>query len=93
MTGTQGAAHEGDAEPNPIDAPGTAEADWRSWRLLDELPILDIGGWSSVVVVAAHPDDEVLGPAACWPCWLPPGPGCGWWPSPMGKPRTPGWTG
>jgi LmbE family N-acetylglucosaminyl deacetylase len=48
-------------EPGPIDAPGTAEADWRSWRLLHELPVLDIGGWSSVVVVAAHPDDEVLG--------------------------------
>ncbi|MGP0025114.1 MAG: PIG-L deacetylase family protein [Streptosporangiaceae bacterium] len=61
MTAAQGAAHEGDGEPNPIDAPGTAEADWRSWRLLNELPILDIGGWPSVVVVAAHPDDEVLG--------------------------------
>jgi LmbE family N-acetylglucosaminyl deacetylase len=60
VTATQDAA-KGDAEPNPIDAPGTAEADWRSWRLLDELPILDTGGWSSVVVVAAHPDDEVLG--------------------------------
>ncbi len=61
MTATQDAAAEGDAEPNAIDAPGTAEEEWRSWRLLDELPVLDIGGWSSVVVVAAHPDDEVLG--------------------------------
>ena len=48
-------------EPHPIDAPGTAEAEWRSWRLLHELPVLDVGDWPSVVVVAAHPDDEVLG--------------------------------
>jgi LmbE family N-acetylglucosaminyl deacetylase len=56
-----GADHGGDAEPNAIDAPGTAEEEWRSWRLLNELPVLDTSGWSSVVVVAAHPDDEVLG--------------------------------
>ena len=48
-------------EPHPIDAPGTAESEWRSWRLLHELPVLDVSGWPSVVVVAAHPDDEVLG--------------------------------
>jgi LmbE family N-acetylglucosaminyl deacetylase len=48
-------------EPHPIDAPGTAESEWRSWRLLHELPVLDVGGWPSVAVVAAHPDDEVLG--------------------------------
>jgi LmbE family N-acetylglucosaminyl deacetylase len=48
-------------EPHPIDAPGTAEADWRSWPRLHELPVLDVAGWPSVVVVAAHPDDEVLG--------------------------------
>jgi LmbE family N-acetylglucosaminyl deacetylase len=46
---------------SPIDGPGTAETDWRSWRPLRELPVLGIGDWSSVVVVAAHPDDEVLG--------------------------------
>ena len=61
MTATQDAACGGGTEPNLIDAPGTAEEDWRSWRLLHELPVVDIGGWSSVVVVAAHPDDEVLG--------------------------------
>ncbi len=61
MTATQDAGHGGDAEPNPIDAPGTAEQEWRAWRQLNELPVLDISGWSSVVVVAAHPDDEVLG--------------------------------
>ncbi len=48
-------------EPHPIDGPGTAEAEWRSWPRLHELPALDVTGWPSVVVVAAHPDDEVLG--------------------------------
>ena len=48
-------------EPHPIDAPGTAESEWRSWRRLHELPVLEVGGWPSVAVVAAHPDDEVLG--------------------------------
>jgi LmbE family N-acetylglucosaminyl deacetylase len=48
-------------EPHPIDAPGTTEEEWRSWRLLHELPVLDVSAWPGVVVVAAHPDDEVLG--------------------------------
>ena len=30
-------------EPHPIDAPGTAESEWRSWRRLHELPVLDGG--------------------------------------------------
>jgi LmbE family N-acetylglucosaminyl deacetylase len=46
---------------NPIDAPGTAEAEWRSWPGLRNLPDLDLDAWREVVVVAAHPDDEVLG--------------------------------
>jgi LmbE family N-acetylglucosaminyl deacetylase len=46
---------------NPIDAPGTAEEEWRAWDGLRELPVLDPAGWRSVVVLAAHPDDEVLG--------------------------------
>jgi LmbE family N-acetylglucosaminyl deacetylase len=48
-------------DPHPIDAPGTAEEEWRSAGRLHELPVLDVSGWPSVVVVAAHPDDEVLG--------------------------------
>ncbi|MFC7649257.1 PIG-L deacetylase family protein [Streptosporangium lutulentum] len=46
---------------NPIDAPGTPEAEWRAWPGLGALPALAYGGWHSVVVIAAHPDDEVLG--------------------------------
>ena len=51
----------GRAEQNPIDAPGTAEEEWRAWTGLAGLPELDFSGWRSVVIVAAHPDDEVLG--------------------------------
>jgi LmbE family N-acetylglucosaminyl deacetylase len=61
VTATEDVATGSTVAPNAIDAPGTAEEDWRSWRLLHELPVVDISGWSSVVVVAAHPDDEVLG--------------------------------
>ena len=46
---------------NLIEAPGTDEELWRAWAGLAELPAADIGGWSSAVIVAAHPDDEVLG--------------------------------
>ena len=46
---------------NLIDAPGTPEAAWRAWPGLGQLPALDATGWASAVVVAAHPDDEVLG--------------------------------
>ncbi len=49
------------AAPNPIDAAGTDEAAWASWPRLARLPAADITGWASAVVVAAHPDDEVLG--------------------------------
>lgn len=44
-----------------IDGPGTAEADWRAWPGLARLPEREVDGWSSAVVLAAHPDDEVLG--------------------------------
>ena len=49
------------AAPNRIDRPGTAEDAWESWLDLRHLPVTDPLGWPSVVVVAAHPDDEVLG--------------------------------
>jgi LmbE family N-acetylglucosaminyl deacetylase len=50
-----------DHEPNPIDAPGTDEAEWRAWDGLRRLRTLDLAAWRDVVVIAAHPDDEVLG--------------------------------
>ena len=49
------------AGPNRIDRPGTAEDAWESWVDLRHLPITDPLAWPGVVVVAAHPDDEVLG--------------------------------
>ena len=47
--------------PNRIDRPGTAEQSWESWLDLRHLPAADPLAWPSVAVVAAHPDDEVLG--------------------------------
>jgi LmbE family N-acetylglucosaminyl deacetylase len=44
-----------------IDAPGTDEVAWRAWPELARLPVADVAAWSSAVVIAAHPDDEVLG--------------------------------
>jgi LmbE family N-acetylglucosaminyl deacetylase len=49
------------AEISPIDGPGTSEADWRDWPLLGQLPETSPDRWSSAVILAAHPDDEVLG--------------------------------
>lgn len=49
------------APPHPIDAPGTAEADWQAWSGLAQLPALPLSWVRSAVVVAPHPDDEVLG--------------------------------
>lgn len=47
---------------NPIEAPGTSEADWCRWLpTLRTCPVLSMQAWTSAVVVAAHPDDEVLG--------------------------------
>ncbi|HEX5301098.1 MAG TPA: PIG-L deacetylase family protein [Streptosporangiaceae bacterium] len=48
-------------QPNLIDQPGTREHVWDSWPELRQLPPVDPRTWPSVVVVAAHPDDEVLG--------------------------------
>jgi LmbE family N-acetylglucosaminyl deacetylase len=52
--------------PHPIDAPGTDEATWAVWETLDSLPEASVNGVrladvTSAVIVAAHPDDEVLG--------------------------------
>ena len=47
--------------PNRIDAPGTAEAAWRAWSAPRRFPVAGVGDWASAVVVAAHPDDEILG--------------------------------
>ncbi len=52
------------AVPHPIDAPGTDEDTWAAWQRLDALPnarTTALSGVTSAVVVAAHPDDEVLG--------------------------------
>jgi LmbE family N-acetylglucosaminyl deacetylase len=49
------------AAPHPLDAAGTDEGAWESWPSLRVLPIADIAPWRSAVIVAAHPDDEVLG--------------------------------
>ena len=48
-------------QPNLIDQPGTGEYAWDSWPELGQLPTVDPAAWPAVVVVAAHPDDEVLG--------------------------------
>jgi LmbE family N-acetylglucosaminyl deacetylase len=46
---------------NRIDRPGTPEEAWDWWPDLRSLPPADLSAWPSVAVVAAHPDDEVLG--------------------------------
>jgi len=46
---------------NRIDRPGTTEETWGAWAGLKHLPAADPLGWPSVVIVAAHPDDEILG--------------------------------
>jgi LmbE family N-acetylglucosaminyl deacetylase len=50
--------------PHPIDAAGTDERTWAAWPWLSTLPGAGLAGLASVksaVIVAAHPDDEVLG--------------------------------
>ena len=49
---------------HPIDAPGTHERSWAAWPWLSTLPgngLARLAGVKSAVIVAAHPDDEVLG--------------------------------
>ena len=50
--------------PHPIDAPGTDERSWAAWPWLSTLPgagLARLAHVKSAVIVAAHPDDEVLG--------------------------------
>ncbi len=44
-----------------IQAPGTTEQRWAAWPALASLPRVDLTAVRSAVVIAAHPDDEVLG--------------------------------
>ncbi|WP_167160825.1 PIG-L family deacetylase [Streptomyces sp. MBT27] len=46
---------------NAIQAPGTDERLWQAWSGWDRLPEATLPRSGRVVVVAAHPDDEVLG--------------------------------
>ncbi|MYT82460.1 N-acetylglucosaminyl deacetylase, LmbE family [Streptomyces sp. MnatMP-M77] len=46
---------------DPIQAPGTPEAAWQAWPGWARLAETPLGPFGRVVVVAAHPDDEVLG--------------------------------
>ncbi|MFJ9342332.1 PIG-L deacetylase family protein [Streptomyces sp. NPDC101733] len=56
-----GAPKEEAAPADPIQAPGTSEREWRAWDGLDCLPAAALPERGRVVIVAAHPDDEVLG--------------------------------
>lgn len=44
-----------------IGGDGTPEADWQAWGGLAALPVLDLSEARRLVIVAPHPDDEVLG--------------------------------
>jgi LmbE family N-acetylglucosaminyl deacetylase len=45
----------------PIEGSGTPEQLWSAWGRLRTLPALALAGCSTALVVAPHPDDEVLG--------------------------------
>ena len=58
--------------PRDLTGAGTAEARWRSSRLLAELPRVEPGALrppGRVVVVVPHPDDEVLGVGGTLAAW------------------------
>lgn len=48
-------------ELDPIERPGTSERVWQEWSTLSALPELPLAHVASAVVLAAHPDDEILG--------------------------------
>jgi LmbE family N-acetylglucosaminyl deacetylase len=45
----------------PIEGAGTAEADWTAWPEPGTWPVLDLADAGRPLVVAPHPDDEILG--------------------------------
>ncbi|MEU3501941.1 PIG-L family deacetylase [Streptomyces hundungensis] len=49
------------APADPIQADGTPESAWRAWSRLGALPAAILPDGGRIVIVAAHPDDEVLG--------------------------------
>ncbi|WP_336048426.1 PIG-L deacetylase family protein [Streptomyces sp. CA2R101] len=52
---------QGKPPADPIQARGTDESAWRDWAGWDALPVFTLPTAGRAVVVAAHPDDEVLG--------------------------------
>lgn len=46
---------------DPLRRPGTPEREWQEWPRLSGLPSLSLDHIGTAVIVAAHPDDEVLG--------------------------------
>ncbi|MFF7230997.1 PIG-L family deacetylase [Streptomyces sioyaensis] len=54
-------SYQDEQDIDPIRAPGTAEREWRAWSGWEALPELRLPRAGHVVVIAAHPDDEVLG--------------------------------
>lgn len=60
MTSGHPSAAARQAAADAIDAPGTPEAEWSAWAPLRALPEATLPP-GPVLVVAAHPDDEVLG--------------------------------
>ena len=47
----------------PIVGAGTDETHWRRWKAVGEWPALTLSGAGVPLVVAPHPDDEILGVA------------------------------
>ncbi|GIF20117.1 LmbE family N-acetylglucosaminyl deacetylase [Actinoplanes tereljensis] len=47
----------------PIAGEGTTEATWRAWSAPDQWPALELDPPGPPLVVAPHPDDEILGVA------------------------------